>query len=221
MNKLLKLFVLLVCVFFVRSAVAMPLESDQRIEIGTDSYSIHQGKDLESAKCYVLKPEGFSKLKDFLLSHKGITSLILFVHTKERQFPEDFFEDLEHLTLLVIIYSGLTSLPRSIGCLINLQELYLGNNCLISLPDTIGELINLTVLYLGTNKLISLPDTIGNLRSLKELKLSFNKITKLPQSIVSLSKSLTLLDIFATRIQRVPDQLLYKEEQHKLRIVRF
>ena len=219
MNKLLKLFVLLVCVFFVRSAVAMPLESDQRIEIGTDSYSIHQGKDLESAKCYVLKPEGFSKLKDFLLSHKGITRLDLSVYTQEGRLPEDFFEGLERLRYLVINCFKLSSVPASIGCLINLQKLYLNNNELRSLPPEIGQLKELEVLHVGTNQLGSLPKSIGNLGKLQSLYLAFNNLTYLPRSIVRLT-SLKWLPLDGNKIDYIPKELLDREMRGELGIDR-
>ena len=52
------------------------------------------------------------------------------------------------------LYSNqLSSLPESIGRLVNLQELFLSNNKLSSLPESIGRLASLLRLYLDNNQL--------------------------------------------------------------------
>jgi leucine-rich repeat protein SHOC2 len=55
---------------------------------------------------------------------------------------------------------------------------------LTSLPDTIGYLVNLEYLRLGENKLTSLPDTIGNLKNLRHFKASKNMLVSLPSRIL-------------------------------------
>ena len=61
---------------------------------------------------------------------------------------------------LIIQYAKLTSIPREIGNLVNLMDLYLDHNDLTSLPKEIGNLVNITYLDLHRNVLTSLPKEI-------------------------------------------------------------
>ena len=63
-------------------------------------------------------------------------------------------------------------LPDSIGNLINLKSLDLGNNELTVLPDSLGNLTELKSLYLASNELSVIPDSIGSMTRLEELELS-------------------------------------------------
>jgi Leucine-rich repeat (LRR) protein len=85
-----------------------------------------------------------------------------------------------------------SSLPDSIGNLINLQYLDLSINKFSSLPDSIGNLINLQELHLSDNKLSTLPDSIGNLINLYILYLSHNQLESLPTSILKIKKVLQI-----------------------------
>jgi Leucine-rich repeat (LRR) protein len=78
--------------------------------------------------------------------------------------------------------------PKSIGSLSNLQELYLNNNKLTSLSKSIGRLSNLKILYLDNNNLTELPKSIGSLYNLQTLSLDNNRLINVPESIQSLSK---------------------------------
>nr|MDO8083447.1 leucine-rich repeat domain-containing protein [Candidatus Sigynarchaeum springense] len=95
-----------------------------------------------------------------------------------------------HVAKLGLHEQGLTSLPESIGNLVNLEKLYLSGNQLSSLPESIGQLKSLTWLSLSNNQLSSLPGTIGNLESLTVLDLSSNKISSLPGTIKDWIKAL-------------------------------
>jgi len=75
---------------------------------------------------------------------------------------------------------GLTSLPGSIGRLVNLKKLNLEKNQLVALPDSIGNLRKLEGIYLGRNVLTSLPGSISELVNLTTLSLGDNKLTSLP-----------------------------------------
>jgi Leucine-rich repeat (LRR) protein len=61
---------------------------------------------------------------------------------------------------------------------------------LSSLPDSIGNLIDLQTLNLSSNKIESLPDSIGNLINLKNLYLFNNKFSSLPTSILKIKQVL-------------------------------
>ncbi len=100
----------------------------------------------------------------------------------------------------------LTSLPESIGSLIDLTKLYLSYNRLTCLPENIGNLANLTHLYINNNQLASLPESIGNLSSLTHLHLYNNQLTHLPESICRLS-SLTHLYLDDNYLSSLPESI--------------
>lgn len=77
-------------------------------------------------------------------------------------------------------------LPKEIGNLQNLKELYLSRNQLKILPQEIGNLRKLQRMHLSTNELTKLPQEIKNLESLLEIYLYDNQFTTLPKEIGNL-----------------------------------
>ncbi|AGS80636.1 leucine rich repeat protein [Leptospira phage vB_LnoZ_CZ214-LE1] len=71
----------------------------------------------------------------------------------------------------------LKTLPKEIGQLKNLQELYLSDNQLATLPKEIGQLKNLQELDLHNNQLATLPKEIGQLKNLQALGLINNQLS--------------------------------------------
>ncbi len=96
-------------------------------------------------------------------------------------FPRDK-QVILSLTTLMLIDNNLTTLPESIGKLINLRVLYLECNNLTALPESIGNL-DLTFLDVSNNKLTVLPESIGKLTSLARLNLWGNPIKSLPPKL--------------------------------------
>lgn len=88
--------------------------------------------------------------------------------------------------------SQLTNLPKEIGQLTHLTELYLSNNKLTHLPKEIRNLINLQCLQLDKNKLTHLPTEIGLLTNLIHLSADNNKILHLPKKLFTLTNLQTL-----------------------------
>jgi Leucine-rich repeat (LRR) protein len=86
----------------------------------------------------------------------------------------------------------LSILPNYIGCLTNLQRLWLNNNQLTEI-NSIGNLTNLKYLYLSNNKLTVIPNSIKNLTNLRELYLNNNSLSNIPDSIMYLPKLHSLL----------------------------
>ena len=120
-------------------------------------------------KKYNLKREQIKFLKDL---EDLIGKSIPYVHKIE---SDTFGVKIEgkNIVGLGLYYQGLTTLPKSIGEVSSLQELYLYYNQLTILPESIGELSSLEKLRLFSNKLTILPESIGKLSSLQELYLSF------------------------------------------------
>ena len=93
----------------------------------------------------------------------------------------------------------LEQLPKEIKLLQNLRKLYLRNNQLSDLPSEIGCLHKLYKLDLSWNKLVKLPPDIGNLVNLQVLKLSGNSLTNIPPSIEKTGKP----EMFIVRLQSI------------------
>ncbi|EMK05459.1 MULTISPECIES: leucine-rich repeat domain-containing protein [Leptospira] len=80
----------------------------------------------------------------------------------------------------------LTTLPKEIGQLKNLQALELNNNQLKTLSKEIGQLKNLQRLELNNNQLMTLSKGIGQLKKLRWLFLDANLI--LPKELRRIPK---------------------------------
>ena len=75
------------------------------------------------------------------------------------------------------------AIPKEIGELVNLKELYIYYNQLTSIPEEIGNLVNLKYLHIYNNQLTSIPEEIGNLVNLKSLLIDNNKLTSISKEI--------------------------------------
>ncbi|XP_013406141.1 leucine-rich repeat-containing protein 69 isoform X2 [Lingula anatina] len=110
------------------------------------------------------------------------------------------------LSVLNLSNNCLSDLPKEIGFLLGLEELYIQYNGLKELPDSIGNLSKLTELDVKHNSLTSLPDSIGNLSSLNVLNLMNNKLVSLPQTIGQLT-SLEVLYASNNNLIFLPEEL--------------
>nr|XP_027124005.1 putative receptor-like protein kinase At3g47110 [Coffea arabica] len=83
-----------------------------------------------------------------------------------------------NLTALVLDHNYFVGqIPYELGYLVNLRQLYLGNNLTESIPASIGNLAALRVLYLSYNHLQGeVPGSISQLRDLAALGLSDNNL---------------------------------------------
>jgi Leucine-rich repeat (LRR) protein len=108
------------------------------------------------------------------------------------------------------------SLPKSIGELNKLEQLYLVNNVLDTLPAEINNCHQLRILNLTNNKLTSLPD-ISSLISLTDLKLNNNELRQLPDSFDSLTK-LVYLNLTGNKLKQLPQSLISCLSMRKLNL---
>jgi len=106
-----------------------------------------------------------------------------------------------------IILNKLTKLPRGIGNLTELTDIYLQFNGLSELPAEIGNLRKLKVLKLGGNNLSFLPKQIVNLKELEILTIWNNQLEELPEEICLLT-NLKGLDISMNSLSRLPDYII-------------
>ncbi|MGI9552010.1 MAG: leucine-rich repeat domain-containing protein [Aurantibacter sp.] len=113
--------------------------------------------------------------------------------------------NLEKLAILDASKNTLTSIPKELGDLGELSEIYLRENLLVDLPE--GSLpIALTVLGLAENKLTQLPFSFQNLKNLNTLNLSGNFFEVIAEEMGDFDK-LTQLDFSDNLIEEVPEEL--------------
>jgi Leucine-rich repeat (LRR) protein len=87
------------------------------------------------------------------------------------------------------------ALPSSVGDLVNLEVLSLGQNQLSgSIPSSLGNLTKLRDLLIADNQLVgSIPSSVGNLVNLEELILSGNQLSgSIPSSLANLTNLINL-----------------------------
>lgn len=155
-----------------------------------------------------MRDENYTELD---LSDKGLKSL------------PDFWEIPEfarRLITLNIDNHRLSTLPKGIGELKNLENLYLSakvqrlmdffqlNNSfgITSLPPEIGNCTKLTCLQLYYNRLTSLPAEIGRLIALESLIIALNQLTSLPPEIGKL-RALERLHAFDNKLTSLPNEI--------------
>lgn len=81
------------------------------------------------------------------------------------------------LERLYLCACGLTRVPESVSCLLNLHRLDLSFNLITTLPEEIGELQSLESINCANNKISSFPQSWSYLFSLLELNLSHNELS--------------------------------------------
>jgi internalin A len=101
---------------------------------------------------------------------------------------------------------GIEVLPKELGNLSNLTELYLSGNRLMKIPIEIGNLSNLKKLYLSSNDLLSFPKELCKLSKLEDLKLHSNRLSLIPKELVKLS-NLRELDLSSNQLVSFPVEL--------------
>lgn len=115
-------------------------------------------------------------------------------------YPIHYIGYLSSLETLILNKCGIDKLYSNFACMINLQELDLGNNAIDTFPECIGSMKSLKVLKLGNNRISTFP--ILNLLHLEHLDLSRNKFNTFPLTITRLT-SLIHLDLTRCRIDFV------------------
>lgn len=99
----------------------------------------------------------------------------------------------------------ITTFPKCILKLCDVDELDLSRNMLKKIPDLINKFVNLRLLDLHSNHLEQLPEAIGHLQKLQNLNMCNNMLTTygIPHTI-GLLRNLKKLNLGMNRIEMVP-----------------
>ena len=92
--------------------------------------------------------------------------------------------DASKIDYLNLDRNRLASLPDALPT--GLRWLRLNGNALSSLPESIGALVDLRRIYLNDNALEALPASFGALKALEDVALAGNRLTAFPAVLVSL-----------------------------------
>ena len=120
-------------------------------------------------------------------------------------------------TELNLSAKGLTSLPRKLGRLTNLQRLYLHNNQLTALPPEIARWTNLQWLTLAKNQLTALPPEVAQWTNLQTLALHNNQLTALPREVAQWT-NLQRLYLDHNQLTALPRELARLTNLEELRL---
>lgn len=143
-------------------------------------------------------------LSGVVLNNGSIVELSL--NTKNISVIPKAIGELQSLEQLFIAGNPLTTLPPEIGQLTNLTYLNLTGNQITVLPSEIGQLEKLENLSLYNNKLTVLPPEIGQLTALTELYLGINQLTELPVEIEQLT-NLEILFAETNQFSSIPKEI--------------
>lgn len=112
----------------------------------------------------------------------------------------------------------LTSLPESIGNLVNLKHLSIANNRLVTLPASICQLEQLETFWANNNNLIQLPAQIFQLRKLQRFIVCDNLLRSLPSEMHSMRALSTF--VVANNPLRYPPNAHYMQVRDMLEYMR-
>ena len=132
---------------------------------------------------------------------------------------EKIFDKLKYISSLKFLdftHCNLTSIPESIGNIVNLTTLILEDNALEELPNTFSELIHLKDLFLSNNKIKKIPESIGNMISLVNIDLSNNNLRSIPNSIKKIN-SLRYLNIKNNNLNKLSKSI---EDLNSIKLLR-
>jgi len=115
---------------------------------------------------------------------------ILIKWAEDNNIPEDKLSrdamTLFNQTTLNLHNMNLSYLPKEIGALSNLENLYVSYNSLIELPIELYNLTNLNTLWIQGNKLTKIDNFILNLTNLETIQAYDNNINTIPDTLNNL-----------------------------------
>jgi len=135
-------------------------------------------------------------------------------HKDITSLPETIGELVE-LTELDLSFNKLLNLPKEVRNLINLRRLDLRYNQFLTFPEEIKDLKNLRSIHLGANQLTTIPSFVENFENLESLKIWYNHILIFPIEVCKLT-NLIELNLAYNQLKSLPQQI--KDLKHLKRL---
>ncbi|CCG36963.1 leucine Rich Repeat family protein [Xanthomonas citri pv. mangiferaeindicae LMG 941] len=127
---------------------------------------------------------------------------------------------LDALQKLTLLYTGLQSLPDSLGQLHQLRHLQIaGAPGLKTLPPSLTRMPNLRTLHLAMIPLDELPADLGRMQGLRGLALGRGHYARLPASIVELSGLTELRMSHSSHFRELPENIGLMQGLRSLEVV--
>jgi Leucine-rich repeat (LRR) protein len=123
----------------------------------------------------------------------------------------DFGSGLLGLEKLIIVYSGLSEIPKTINRCTNLIYLDLSYNDISSFHSELNNLLKLKELAVESNKLSELPCELSKNTELRSVNFGFNQFVKFPKVLFKLP-NLKVVSLMANEIPDLPYEKLKKKE---------
>nr|XP_020441656.1 leucine-rich repeat-containing protein 18-like [Monopterus albus]XP_020441657.1 leucine-rich repeat-containing protein 18-like [Monopterus albus]XP_020441658.1 leucine-rich repeat-containing protein 18-like [Monopterus albus]XP_020441659.1 leucine-rich repeat-containing protein 18-like [Monopterus albus] len=139
--------------------------------------------------------------------------------TKGKKLTLKMVQNCMELTLdgkrrLDLSFKEITTVPKCIQKLHDMDQLYLSRNLIRTIPDFIDQFSSITVLDLHSNYLEHIPVTVCRLQNLLVLNLCNNRLTSLPHEI-GLLKKLHVLNLGLNQLEALPTSIAaLKELRH-------
>ncbi|XP_058721475.1 putative disease resistance RPP13-like protein 1 [Vicia villosa] len=174
-------------------ATVVSKKSCYRLEFGAKSYENVRHLSYNKERYDIFKKfktfDKFQRLRSFLAIHLGWRQSSL-----SRKVVEDLLPTFGRLRVLLLSrYKNITTLPVTIGNLVQLRYLDLSFTNIASLPDTICNLYYLQTLILSCcSELTELPEHVGKLINLRHLYIDYTSIIEMPKQIAELENLQTL-----------------------------
>lgn len=100
----------------------------------------------------------------------------------------------------------LTSIPKEVFLLKNLEILNVGRNKLTKLPIDLNKLEFLRILIAERNKIATFPIAVCSMKNLEQLIINRNVISTIP-TCIQYAQNLIYLDLWSNTIETVPDEI--------------
>ncbi|CAK8564996.1 unnamed protein product [Lathyrus sativus] len=184
-------------------ATAVSGKSCYRLEFGGDSYENIRHLSYNQETCDIFKKfKTLCKLK-CLRSFLPIGSWRE-THYLSSKVVNDLLPTFRRLRMLSLSsYTNITTLPDTIGNLVQLRYIDLSDTQITSLPDTICSLYYLQTLILSRCfKLTELPEHVGKLINLRHLYIDMTSIIVMPKQIAEL-ENLQTLSLFIVGMKNI------------------
>ena len=162
----------------------------------------------------------YNKLKEKKKNKEIYAILYQLSKLKEKLQLMGSIYDIYKLEKLSATFKRIKNIPKEIGVLVNLKELYLNNNQIIEIPKEIGNLRNLQQLWIGQNQIKEIPKEIGKLKKLRLIDFQNNKIEIVPKELADIPK-LQNLNLSFNPIVKFPEELKRKIEDDNIEFTIF